>query len=59
MPYPPGRALGGSGLINAMAYIRGHRAATIRERFAAVLGQSYQTEPLLKQVFDSIMNIAA
>ena len=26
MPYPRGRALGGSGAINAMAHVRGHRA---------------------------------
>ena len=26
LPYPRGRALGGSGAINAMAHIRGHRA---------------------------------
>ena len=27
VPYPRGRALGGSGAINAMAHVRGHRAA--------------------------------
>ena len=32
LPYPRGRALGGSGAINAMAHVRGHRA--IYDRWA-------------------------
>ncbi len=38
--YPRGRALGGSGAINAMAHIRGHRA--VYDRWAAATGWGYQ-----------------
>jgi choline dehydrogenase len=41
LPYPRGRALGGSGAINAMAHIRGHRAVYDAWAAAGVPGWGY------------------
>jgi choline dehydrogenase len=38
VPYPRGRTLGGSGAINAMAHVRGHRAIYDRWAEAGVPG---------------------
>ena len=42
MPYPRGRALGGSGAINAMAHIRGHRAVYDAWAAAGAAGWGYR-----------------
>lgn len=39
LPYPRGRALGGSGAINAMAHVRGHRA--ICDRWAGLASPAW------------------
>ena len=41
VPYPRGRALGGSGAINAMAHIRGHRAVYDGWAAAGAAGWGY------------------
>jgi choline dehydrogenase len=41
LPYPRGRALGGSGAINAMAHIRGHRAVYDAWATAGIPGWGY------------------
>jgi choline dehydrogenase len=45
LPYPRGRALGGSGAINAMAHIRGHRA--VYDAWAAHGAAGWDYEDLL------------
>jgi len=45
LPYPRGRTLGGSGAINAMAHVRGHRA--IYDRWAEVGGPGWGSDGLL------------
>ena len=42
LPYPRGRALGGSGAINAMAHIRGHRAVYDGWAAAGAAGWGYR-----------------
>ena len=42
VPYPRGRALGGSGAINAMAHIRGHRAVYDAWAAAGATGWGYE-----------------
>jgi choline dehydrogenase len=42
LPYPRGRALGGSGAINAMAHIRGHRAVYDAWAAAGAAGWGYE-----------------
>ena len=42
MPYPRGRALGGSGAINAMAHVRGHRAVYDGWAAAGAAGWGYR-----------------
>jgi choline dehydrogenase-like flavoprotein len=45
VPYPRGRALGGSGAINAMAHVRGHRA--VYDRWAAGGAPGWSSAELL------------
>jgi choline dehydrogenase len=45
LPYPRGRALGGSGAINAMAHVRGHRA--IYDRWAEAGARGWGSDALL------------
>jgi choline dehydrogenase-like flavoprotein len=45
LPYPRGRTLGGSGAINAMAHVRGHRV--IYDRWAEAGAQGWGSDDLL------------
>ena len=59
MPYPRGRALGGSSAINAMAHVRGHRAVYDGWAAAGAAGWAFaDLLPFFNRLSSYLFNLA-